>query len=90
MIKEKKKEENERERMERLNREYNDIDWVGLYNSDNLSSLRVNELSLYLSHHKITCKGKKTQNVAKIKALIGKLLVMERHQPQKPPLRNMQ
>ena len=39
MRKEKKKEETERERMERLNREYNDIDWVGLYNSDKLSSL---------------------------------------------------
>ena len=75
MRKEKKKEENERERMERLNREYNDIDWVGLYNSDKLSSLRVNELSLYLSHHKITCKGKKAQNVAIIKAHIGKLIV---------------
>ena len=27
---EKKKEETKRERMERLNREYDDIDWVGL------------------------------------------------------------
>ena len=85
-----KKEENERERMERLSREYNEIDWVGLYNSDKLSSLRVNELSLYLSHHKITCKGKNAPNVAIIKAHIGKLFVMERHQPRKPPLRNMQ
>ena len=54
MRKEKKKEETERERMERLNQEYNDIDWVGLYNSDKLSFLRVDELSLYFSHHKIT------------------------------------
>ena len=60
--------------MERLNREYNDIDWVGLYNSDKLWSLRVNKLSLYLSHHKITCKGKKAENVAIIKAQIGSLL----------------
>ena len=59
MRKKKKKEETERERMERLNREHNDIDWVGLYNSDKLSSLRVDELSLYFSHHKITFKGKK-------------------------------
>ena len=29
---EKKKEETERERMKRLKQEYNDIDWVGLYN----------------------------------------------------------
>ena len=41
MRKEKTKEKTERERMERLNREYNDIDWVRLYNSDKLSSLRV-------------------------------------------------
>ena len=74
MRKEKVKEENRRERMERLNREYNDIDWVGLYNSDKLSSLRVNELSLYLSHHKITCKGKKAENGAIIRAQIGSLL----------------
>ena len=59
MRKEKRKEETERERMERLNGEYNDTDWVGLYNSDKLSSLRVDELSLYFSHHKITFKGKK-------------------------------
>ena len=39
MCKEKKKEETERERMERLNREYNGIDWVGLYNCDKLSFL---------------------------------------------------
>ena len=61
MCKEKKKEETERERMERLNREYNGIDWVGLYNSDKLSSLRVDELSLYFSHHKITFKGMKAE-----------------------------
>ena len=61
MRKEKKKEETERERMERLNREYNDIDWVGPYNSDKLSSLRVDELSLYFSHQKITFKGKKAE-----------------------------
>ena len=34
--KEKKKEETERERMERLNRGYNSIDWVRLYNCDKL------------------------------------------------------
>ena len=61
--KEKKKEETERERMEWLNREYNGIGWVGLYNSDKLSSLRVDELSLYSSHHKITFKVKKAEKV---------------------------
>ena len=61
MGKVKKKEETERERMERPNWEYSDIDWVGLYNSDKLSSLRVDELSLYFSHHKIIFKGKKVK-----------------------------
>ena len=64
MRKEKKKEETETEQMERLNRKYNDLDWAGLYNSDKLSSLRVDELSLYFSHHKITFKGKKAARVA--------------------------
>ena len=41
--------------MERLNREYSDIDWVRLYNSDKPSSLTVDELSsVYFSHHEIT------------------------------------
>ena len=87
-----KKEETERERMERPNWEYNDIDWVGLYNSDKLSSLRVDELSLYFSHHKITFKGKKAARVAMIKAHIGSLLYdsMECQQPRQPLLRNIQ
>ena len=91
MRKEKKKEDTETERMVRLNRQRNDIDWAGLYNSDKLSSLRVNELSLYFSHHKITFKGKKAEKVAMIKAHIGSLLYnsMERQQPQQPPLRNV-
>ena len=92
MRKGKKKEETERERMERLNREHNDIDWVGLYNSDKLSSLRVDELSLYFSYHKITFKGKKAEKVAMIKAHIGSLLYdsMECQQPRQPLQGNMQ
>ena len=90
MCKEKKKEETEREIMERLSKEYNDIDWVILYNADKLSSLTVIELSLYLFHHKITCKRKKAEKVALSKARIGSLLCncMERHQPRQPHLRN--
>ena len=89
---EKKKEETERERTEQLNREYNDIDCVGLYNSDKLSSLRVDELSSYFSSYKITFKGKKAEKVAMIKAHIGSLLYdsMECLQPRQPPLRNVQ
>ena len=72
--------------------EYNDIDWAGLYNFDKLSSLRVEELSLYFSHHKITFKGKKAEKVAMIKVHIGSLLYdsMECQQPWQPPLRNVQ
>ena len=92
MRKQKKKDNSEKERMERLNRECNDIDWVGLYNSHKLSSLRVDELSLYFSHHKITFKGKKAEKVAMIKAHISSLLygIMECQQPRQPPLRNVQ
>ena len=77
--------------MEQLNPEYNDIDWAGLKNSDKLWSLRVDELSLYFSHHKITFKGKKAEKVAMIKAHIGSLLYksMERQQLRQPPLRNV-
>ena len=91
MGKEKKKKKTERERMEPLIREYSDIDWVGLYNSDKLSSLRVDELLLYFSHHKIILKGKKAEKVATIKAHIGSLLYdsMECQQPRQPLLRNM-
>ena len=76
-----------------MSKEYSDIDWVGLYNADKLSSLTVNELSLYLPHHKITCKRKKAEKVALksfSKARIGSLLFncMERHQPRQPHLRN--
>ena len=46
MRKEKKKEETERERVERLNWKYDDVDRVVLYNFDKLSSLRVDEISL--------------------------------------------
>ena len=91
MRKEKKKEETERDRMERLNQQYNDIDLAGLYNSDKLSSLRVDELSLYFSHHKITFKGKRAEKVAMIKAHIGSLPYnsMERQQLRQPPRRNV-
>ena len=92
MRKEKKKEETKREQKERLKRDYNDINWVGLYSADKLSSLKVDELSLYFSHHKITFKGKKAEKVAMIKAHIGSLLYdsMACQQPRQPPLRNVQ
>ena len=82
--KEKKKEETERERV--------DVDWVVLYNFDKLSSLRVDEISLYFSHHKMTFKREKAEKVAMIKAHIGSLLYdsMECQQPRQPLLRNMQ
>ena len=86
MCKEKKKEETERERMERLNQEYHGIDWVVQHNSDKPSSLSVDELSLYFSHHKITFKEKKAEKVAMIKAHIDMLLYdsMECQRPRQP------
>ena len=80
--------ETERWRMERLSREYKDIDGVGLYNFYRLSSLRVDDVSRYFSHHKITFKVKKAGKVAMIKAHIGRLLYnsMERQ----PASRNVQ
>ena len=62
-----------------------------LYNSDKLSSLRVDELSLYFSHHKITFKGKKAEKMVMIKAHIGSLLYnsMGCQQPRQPPPRNV-
>ena len=92
MRKEKKKEETEREQMERLNRKYNETDWVGIVNSNKLSSSRVDEQSLYFFHHQITFKGKKAEKVTMIKAHIGSLLYnsIECQQPRKPPLRNVQ
>ena len=92
MRKEMKKEETERERVERLNRKYNDVDWVVLYNFDELSSLRVDEISLYFSYHKITFKREIAEKVAMIKEHTDSLLYdsMECQQLQQPLLRNMQ
>ena len=92
MRNEEKKKETERERMERLNREHNDIDWVGLYNSDKLSSLRVDGLSLIvLFPSQDHLQGKKAEKVTMIKAHIGMLLYdsMECQQPRQPQLRNV-
>ena len=91
MRKENKKEEIEREGMERLNQEYNnDIDWVGLYNSDKPSSLKVDGLSLYFYHHKITLKEKKAEKVTMIKAHICMFYdSLKCQQPRQSPLRNV-
>ena len=66
------------------------LGWTGL-DFDKRSSLRVDELSLYFSHHKITFKGKKAEKVAMIRVHISSLLYnsMERQQPGQPPLRNV-
>ena len=89
MRKEKKKEETERERMERLNREHNDIDWVGLYNSAVILEGGRAILALFLSQ--VHLQRKKAEKVSMIKAHIGMLLYdsMERQQPRQPPLRNV-
>ena len=52
--------DNDRKRAERKRQEYNDIDWEDLYHRNQLSSLRVGELELYINHHvhNIAFKGK--------------------------------
>ncbi|KXJ07693.1 hypothetical protein AC249_AIPGENE7718, partial [Exaiptasia diaphana] len=69
--KEKRTAETARQRIQREQQEYNDIDWTYLYNSDSLATLKVSELNLYLNHHKMTFKGVKKQKIAIIKAHMG-------------------
>ena len=65
------------------------LEFGRLYNSNKLTSLRVDELSLYFSHQKLTFKRKKAEKVAMIKVNIGSLLYnsMEHQQPRQSPLR---
>ena len=49
----------------------NDIDWQDLYHKNQLSTLRVGELELYINHHNILFKGKKDEKVRVVKAHIG-------------------
>ena len=69
--KQKRQTENNRTRLLRQQQQYNDIDWSDLFHNDELSSLRVNELNLYISHHNIQFKGKKREKVNVVKAHIG-------------------
>ena len=71
MRKEKRRTESERQKTQRLEQDYNDIEWEQLYNSDQISSLKVHELNLYLVRHVIVFKGKKPEQVAYIKAHIA-------------------
>ena len=63
--------DNDRKRAQRKQQEYNDIDWEDLYHRNQLSSLRVGELELYINHHNIASKGKKDEKVRVVKAHIG-------------------
>ena len=69
--KDKQRTENDRKRMARKQQEYNDIDWEDLYHKNQLSTLRVGELELYINHHNILFKGKKDEKVRVVKAHIG-------------------
>ena len=57
MRKEKPRAEGERQQTQRLEQDNNDIEWEQLYNSDQISSLKVHELNLYLVRHGIVFKG---------------------------------
>ena len=71
MRKEKRRAESERQQTQRMEEDYNDIEWEQLYNSDQISSLQVRELHLYLVRHGIVFKGKKPEKVAYVKAHIA-------------------
>ena len=75
MRKDKRQTDNDRKRAERKQQEYNDIDWEDLYHRNQLSSLRVGELELYINHHvhNIAFKGKKDEKVRVVKAHIGSI-----------------
>ena len=49
MIKDKRLTDNNRKRTERKQQEYKDIDWDDLYHRNQMSSLRVGELELYIN-----------------------------------------
>ena len=66
MRKEKRRTESERQKTQWLEEDYNDIEWEQLYNSDQISSLKVHELNLYSVRHGIVFKGKKPEKVAYI------------------------
>ena len=69
--KDKRRTENDRKRTARKQQEYNDIAWEDLYHKNQLSTLRVGELELYINHHNILFKGKKDEKVRVVKAHIG-------------------
>ena len=46
-------------------------DWEDLYHRNQLSSLRVGELKLYISHHNIAFKGKEDEKVRVVKAQLA-------------------
>ena len=51
MCKEKQSAESERQQMQQLEQDYNDIEWDCIF--DQISSLKVHELNLYLVHQRI-------------------------------------
>ena len=67
MRKEKRRAESERQKTQRLEKDYNNTEWEELYNSDQISSLKVHELNLYLVRHVIVFKRKKPEKVTYIK-----------------------
>ena len=66
MRKEKRRAESERQKTQWLEQDYNDTEWEQLYNSDQISSLKVHELNLYSVRHGIVFKGKKPEKVTYI------------------------
>ena len=73
--KDKRRTDNDRKRAERKQQEYNDTNWEDLYHRNQLSSIRVGELELYINHHNMAFKGKKDEKVRVVKAHIGRKIL---------------
>ena len=61
MRKGKRRAKSERQRTQKLEQDYDDIEWERLCLCDEISSLKVYELNLYLVHQGIVFKGKKPE-----------------------------
>ena len=75
MRKDKRRTDNDRKRAQRKQQEYNDTHWEDLYHRNQLSSLRVGKLELYINHHNIAFKGKRDEKVRVVKAHIGSTIL---------------
>ena len=70
--------EDKKKREERATKNYNDFDWLKLYDENKLSTLLLRELNLYIDHHDLDSPGDKKANIKLIKAHIGNKYMSDR------------